>query len=314
LTDTNGVLITWIQRFSINDGPGIRTNVFIKGCPLHCPWCHNPECISQHTEIYWKPKLCQQCGLCLEVCPSEAIRAPVDPEEAINDPTYNKIIREKCDLCMKCVEACPYHALAQVGEPSTPEEVIKEAARDIPFYKNSGGGLTITGGEPFTQPRFVGELARLAKTLHIHTCVDTSGYVRWEVVKDLMEDIDMFLFDIKHMDTIRHSDTVGVPNDLSLENLSRLSAEGKEIRIRIPVIPDFNDDLENMARMAGFLKNLPTPVSGVDLLPFHNWCQEKYRWLDLPWRMDGKEGLLPEQLDPLKELLENEGITTTIGG
>jgi pyruvate formate lyase activating enzyme len=298
----------------VNDGPGIRTNVFIKGCPLHCPWCHNPETISSFREIYWKPALCTQCGKCFEVCPQGAIREPIPPDDAVENEEYHKIMVGKCNLCMKCVDSCPSKALEIVGADRTVDEIIAEVARDIPFYKNSGGGMTVSGGEPFTHPEFVGKLLRRAKELNIHNCVDTCGFFNWDAIKGLVDDVDIFLFDIKHMDSDAHRKTVGVPNELILENLGKLSAANKDIRIRIPVIPGFNDDMATISNIAKFLKNLSKPVTTIDLLPFHDMCRHKYRWLGRSWPMAHKEEMAPEQLKLFERFLTNEGFTVTIGG
>ncbi len=308
-------LITSIQRFSVNDGPGIRTNVFLKGCPLHCEWCHNPECISPHLQIYWKRMLCEQCGLCLSVCPQDAINPPIPVDEARSDEsTYHKIIREKCNNCMKCVEVCPYEALSVAGKYVTVAEVIDEVERDALFYANSGGGMTVSGGEPTVQPGFVRELLKQARGKGIHTCLDTSGHCSWDVLEDLMEYVDMFLYDLKHLDPAEHKRKTGVGNELILENLKKLSAAKKDIRIRIPLIPGYNDHPEYMKSVALFLKDLPYPVNGIDLLPFHNWCQDKYRWLGIKWSLEDLEATDPAEVEPLKDLLDAYGFNTTIGG
>ncbi|MFZ3209268.1 MAG: glycyl-radical enzyme activating protein [Geobacteraceae bacterium] len=314
MSELSDVLITFVQRFSVNDGPGIRTNVFIKGCPLHCPWCHNPETISSFREIYWKPTLCTQCGNCFEVCPQGAIRESISPDEALESEEYHKIMVGKCNLCMKCVESCPNKALEIVGVHRAVDDIIAEIARDIPFYKNSGGGMTVSGGEPFTHPEFVGELLRRAKELNIHNCVDTCGFFNWDAIKGLVDDVDIFLFDIKHIDSDAHRKTVGIPNELILANLGKLSATNKEIRIRIPVIPGFNNDMATISNIAKFLKNLSNPVTAIDLLPFHDMCRHKYRWLGRSWPMDHLGNMEPEQLKPFEQYLTNEGFTVTIGG
>jgi len=308
-------LISNVQRYSVNDGPGIRTNVFIMGCPLRCAWCHNPENIHASVDVYWKRTLCKQCGLCFSVCPKDAILPPVPVDEAMeDDSTYHKIDRAKCDKCMKCVEVCPYSALSKVGDTVSVKEVLDEVERDAPFYANSGGGMTVTGGEPTTQPEYLLELLEKGKERGLHICLDTSGYSSWDVLEKTMKYVDMYLYDLKHMDTEEHKRMTGVGNELVLENLRKLSEANQTIRIRVPVVPDFNDSLKNMREMAEFLVKLPNPVQGVDLLPFHNWCQDKYRWLDLDWSLRDLESMDPSELEDQKELIESYGLQCTIGG
>lgn len=307
-------LITHIQRYSVNDGPGIRTNVFMKGCPLHCAWCHNPECINLEVEIYWKRTLCQQCGLCFSACPEDAIYPPIPVEEALESDTYHKVDYNKCTKCMKCVEACPYEALSKVGNPLTIEQIIKEVERDAPFYRNSGGGMTVTGGEPTVHPEFVLGLLKEGKKRSLGTCLDTCGYCPWAILEEMLPYVDIVLYDLKHMDPKEHERMTGVSNEIILENLRRISLSGKDIYIRIPVIPEYNDSYEHIEEVIIFLKSLPNPVQRVDLLPFHNWCVEKYRWLKLKWELEDSESIMPEELEPLKEVLEDNGIKATVGG
>ncbi|MBE0480797.1 MAG: glycyl-radical enzyme activating protein [Dehalococcoidia bacterium] len=188
------VLVTNIQRFAVNDGPGFRTNVFLKGCPLRCTWCHNPETIAAYPELYWKKRLCVQCGACMEACPRDAINAPIPPEESQREEsTYFKIVRERCDLCMRCVEACRHDALEIVGKPMTVEEILDEVERDTPFYSNSGGGMTLSGGEPALHARFASDLLEQARKRGLHNCLDTCGHCSWEVLQRLLENTDIVL-------------------------------------------------------------------------------------------------------------------------
>lgn len=308
------VLVKDVQRYSINDGPGIRTVVFLKGCPLNCEWCHNPECKDAGVNIFWKKSYCVQCGRCLDACPRGAVNPPVPVEAARDDEGYHKIIREKCDLCMQCVQACIYEALIPDSRLWTLDQIMKEVESDRLFYANSGGGLTVSGGEPAMHPGFTAELLRTARERDLHTCMDTSGHCSWATLQGLMGYVDMFLYDLKHLDTVRHMEKTGVDNKVILENLKNLSRAGKEIRIRIPVIPGYNYSLQYAEDVVKFLNSLPNPVQSVDLLPFHNWCQDKYRWLGVDWPLMETESLDPIEVEPLKEVFTGAGFACTIGG
>jgi len=309
------VLVTDIQRFSVNDGPGFRTNVYLKGCPMRCAWCHNPEAIAPYPEIYWKRRLCVQCGKCLEVCPRNAIEPPIPPEAAQSDgSTYHKIIRSRCDRCMLCLEACLYEALQIVGKPMSVEEILEEVWRDKPFYDNSGGGMTLSGGEPAAHPEFTQSLLRQAKGMGLHTCLDTNGFCEWAVLEQMARYTDIVLFDLKHLDPEIHCRKTGVDNAPILKNLALLAKTGREIWVRIPVVPDFNDAIGFHTRAAEFLSALPGRIARVDLLPFHNWCQDKYGWLGLEWDLREVDSLDPVFLEIPAEIYRERGLAVTIGG
>ena len=307
-------LITNIQRYSINDGPGIRTTVFLKGCALSCAWCHNPECIHFFPEIYWKQSLCRQCGRCFDVCGKEAIQPPIALGQEEENDHYYKIDLSRCDHCMECVAACIYGALTQVGELKTVEEVLEEVERDLPFYLNSGGGMTLTGGEPTAFREFSRELLRGAKERGIHNCLDTSGFCDWEILDEMRPDVDIFLYDIKCLSGKLHILRTGVNNSPILANLKRLAEAGEEIIVRLPIIPGFNDSVEHVAEVADFLRQLGPAILQVDLLPFHNWCQDKYRWLGMEWEYRDTQSMSASDVDELLDVLEEKGLATTIGG
>ena len=312
---SEGVLITDIQHFMVNDGPGFRTGVFIKGCNMKCAWCHNPETQAPYHEIYWRALLCVQCGACLTACPENAINPPIPPEEARSEgSTYHKIIRERCTRCMKCIDACKYNALNIVGQEYSIDEVLEEVQKDEPFYVNSGGGMTISGGEPLTSPEFIQELLARAKAKGLHTCLDTSGLCPWEVLGPILKNVDIVLYDLKHINSAEHKRMTGVGNELILSNLKKISENGQAIWVRIPVIPDYNDQLDYHLQVVDFLKSLPKPVERVDLLPFHNWCQDKYRWLGKDWVYTGMEAIEPSFLNPILDIYRDAGIPATIGG
>lgn len=309
------VLITEIQRFAVNDGPGFRTLVFLKGCAMHCAWCHNPETIAPYPELYWKRRMCVQCGACLDACPQDAINPPIPPEESQKEgSSYHKIIRDRCNLCLDCVDACQFNALERVGKYLSVEEILDEVERDRPFYDNSGGGMTLSGGEPTVHVDFSCRLLKGAKEAGIHTCLDTNGFCEWKTLTQLIDHTDVVLFDLKHLDPILHKEKTGVSNEVILENLTLLTKTGKEIWVRMPILPGYNDSLEYHSQATEFLMNLPRKIDRIDLLPFHNWCQDKYGWLGIDWPLKEIEALEPSLLEIPASLYREKGFLTTVGG
>ncbi len=309
------VLITEIQRFAVNDGPGFRTNVFLKGCTMSCAWCHNPETIHPGAEIYWKRRMCVQCGACMDACPKDAINPPIPPEEAQREgSTYEKIMRERCDLCMECVNACSFGALEKVGKPMTVEEILAEVMSDKPFYDNSGGGMTLSGGEPARHPEFAARLLSEARKSGLHICLDTNGFCEWEILQSLADRADIVLYDLKHLDPDKHQQMTGVDNGPVLRNLERLASRGPSIWVRIPVVPGFNNDIEFHHKAAKYLSGIKGRIERVDLLPFHNWCQDKYGWLGVDWSLKDTEALEPYLLEPYIDLYSEKGLFATVGG
>ena len=301
-------LITNIQRFSVNDGPGIRTTVFFKGCMLRCPWCHNPECVNPKEEFYYHKEKCVRCGLCAKVCPEGAITPPGENGE------YPVRDRSKCTYCMKCVENCPANALTKVGQEDSKEEIMKEVLSDQVFYKKSGGGMTLSGGEVLMFPEFTKELLKEAKEYYIHTCIDTSGFAEWEALEDVLKYVDLVLLDIKHMDPKMHEKVTGVPNMVILNNARKIAEKGIKMRLRLPIIPGFNDSEENMYKVLKFAKELGNSVQGIDLLPFHNWAEKKYEQLDKDYRFKGMPSLTREEVQDLELIFKDQGFDTSIGG
>ena len=259
-------LVFNIQRFSVHDGPGIRTTVFLKGCNLGCFWCHNPESIDPRQEIQLFPEKCIGCGNCFEACPVHAHQM-VDGRHLLD--------RELCTRCGACVGGCYAEALVQAAEPRTVADVHDVVLRDHPYYEESGGGLTVSGGEPLLAPGFLSALLAMCRDSGVHTAVDSAVHVPWRVVEDVLPLVDLFLVDFKHIDSDVHRAGVGVPNERILENIARLAVEHPHLWIRVPVIPDFNDSPEVLGRMAEFLAHLG-PVERVDLLPFHRLAGAKY--------------------------------------
>ncbi len=272
-----------IQGFSVQDGPGIRTTVFLKGCPLRCPWCHSPESQEFPTELNWMSVRClgvEACGKCLEVCPKGAIKAGEPTTTAAGDPiVYPDVDKTVCDDCGACANVCKANALYMCGDDMTVDEVMHRLERDKPFFDESGGGMTISGGECLCQPEFTLELLRRCKAIGIHTAVDTTGFVRWEVIEKVMPFTDLFLYDLKCMDSALHKQVIGVPNELILENAEKIAAHGGKMQIRIPTIPMFNESKEHFERYAEFLEKIRPGVELVQLLPYHKLGVSKHQRL-----------------------------------
>ena len=265
-----------IQHYSIHDGPGIRTTVFLKGCPLNCHWCHNPESMDLKEQMIYRIQKCIGCGDCIVHCPEKAL--------SMGD---NGIIRneELCTLCGRCGEVCPTNAMEKVGKTASVEEIMAEIEKDQVFFEESGGGVTFSGGEPLLQPDLLIPLLDACKNKGIHTALDTSGYARWETLQAAAEKTDLFLYDLKHMDQEAHEKYTGVPNTLILENLIKLSRMHQNIWIRVPVIPGINDGEENVHRMGEFVKSLG--IKKLFLLPYHDIAAGKYALLGKPFLLKG---------------------------
>ncbi len=248
-----------IQRFSLHDGPGIRTTVFLKGCPLRCLWCHNPESKSKKAELTLYKNRCIGCLDCLSACPNGVHSVSPSGEHLLD--------RTRCLVCGACAAACT-GALEVCGTEMRPEEVLEEVLKDLPFYENSGGGLTVSGGEPLLQAEFTYALLSMAKSRGLHTAIETSGYAPWETVREIAAVTDLFLWDVKETDPARHKAYTGVDNAVILENLRRLDAQGAKIVLRCPVIPGCNDREEHFAAVGKLAETL-SAVEHVDIEPYH---------------------------------------------
>ncbi len=270
-----------IQGFSVQDGPGVRTTVFMKGCPLHCPWCHSPESQAFRKQLSWMSMRCkgtEACdSRCMKACPQNAIELGETRKDSLtgNDLQMIHVKRDLCDDCGKCTEVCYPEALYLCGEDYTVERLVSRLIREKPFFKG-GGGVTISGGECLCQPEFVLEVLKQLKAADINTAIDTTGFVKWEIIESILPYTDLFLYDLKHMDSEKHKAATGVPNELILENARKIAENGGKMQIRIPVIPMFNHDEENIRKTAEFCVSVRDAVTLVQLLPYHNMGVMKY--------------------------------------
>ena len=257
-----------IKRYSIHDGPGIRTTVFLKGCSLRCLWCHNPESADPGPELMHWPGRCSRCYACIEVCPKGAIAKDAAGAVVID--------RNACDLCGKCAEACLYDAMQMVGREMSVEDVLAEVEKDRVFYEQSGGGLTLSGGDPFVQSAFAEALLEGCRARGIRTAVDTAGFSKNGVLDRMASKTDLILYDLKCMDDARHKELTGVSNVPIIDNLKRLAAGRTEVWVRIPLVLGVNDDDDNIRRTIAFLSSLKT-IRRIGILPYHSGGLEKAR-------------------------------------
>lgn len=303
-TDLTTGMIFDIRRFSVHDGPGLRTTVFFKGCPLRCQWCHNPE--SQHRRqerIFW-PERCLQCQACVAACSQGAIRWDGERPQTDN---------EKCRLSGDCVKVCYAEARQIAGRRMSAAEVLSEIERDIAFYDDSGGGATFSGGEPLLQADFLVALLQACRDLGIHTALDTCGFAKWETLDRVRPLVDLFLYDIKLMDPRKHRKYTLVFNSRIQENLKRLASLGHHITIRVPVIPGINDDMENLHATGQFATSLPG-VTRLDLLPYHAAAMSKYERLHRTYRLPDLQTPSDERLGEIAQIFEGFGLQVKIGG
>lgn len=256
-----------IQRWSINDGEGIRSTVFLKGCPLRCRWCANPESWNSNPEVLYLRERCSRCGRCAIVCDAGAI--------TMGDGNINGFERARCCGCGKCCDVCSTGARKKVGSTVTVEDVLSVINRDAIFYRESGGGVTFSGGEPFAQPEFLRQLVAACSRLGIDTAVETCGYFNWDQVKDIFTHLDCVFVDIKHMDDGFHNKMTGVSNLRILENITLISQMHPKTIVRVPLIEDVNADEQNIRRMCEFLRQ-GTRVEGIEILPYHDFGETKY--------------------------------------
>ena len=299
LAQTEGWVLN-IERYTLHDGPGIRTTVFLKGCPLRCLWCSNPESQLSRPELVYFDDKCTACGHCLDVCPQDAII-----QETPGAPVT--ILYDRCDGCGECVDYCVYEALTLAGERMTAGEVVEIVARDLPFYQHSQGGLTISGGEPFNQPDFASAILRLAQEKGIRTAIQTSGQAPRSSVEKLLPYLDLVIFDIKHVDSQAHKALTSVPNEQILSNLSYINSTGTPIVLQIPLIPGLNDSVENLDQVAELVGSLES-VQGLSVLAYHTLGLTKYRCTGRAYALADLEKASAEYLEEKKAYFRAKGI------
>ncbi len=292
-----------IERFAIHDGPGIRTTVFLKGCPLRCTWCHSPESQLLQPEFMPRPERCVRCMGCNTVCPHHAVRPAAEG---------GPVAPEACDTCGACAEACPTGARELVGRTMSVDALMAEIERDRIFYDESDGGVTFSGGEPLMQPAFLREIVFACRTSGIHVAVDTCGHADTGALVDVARDTDLFLFDLKMMDEERHRAYTGASNVRILQNLERLAAIHDNILVRFPFIPGVNDDDENVREMGAFLASLK--LTRVDVLPYHRAGIAKYDRLQRPYQLPDTQPPSTDQVTHAVRLLESCGLIVRPGG
>lgn len=296
-------LIFDIKRFAVHDGPGIRTTIFLKGCPLSCWWCHNPEGLSDKPEVTYYDYKCMGCDKCIDICSQKALKK-ID----------NKLNRnfEICSVCGDCVEVCPTASQQIIGQKISSEKLMEEIKKDLLYFESSSGGVTFSGGEPLIQNVFLKETLKLCKNKGVHTALDTSGYSSTEVFNTILKYIDLFLFDLKIVDENQHKKYTGVSNKSIIKNLVTLQKKRKDVILRFTVINEITNTKENLKDIQNLISSLKG-INEIDLLPYHN-VNEKYNKLCKEYKLKDIKQPSEEDIIIIKELFENEGLNVRVGG
>jgi len=298
-------LVANIEPFAVFDGPGIRTVVFMKGCPLKCIWCSSPHTQNGVMEVLNDTDKCRKCGACIEVCPKKVVQT--SEEDVI------RIDRKLCDGCGLCAENCAYQALEMSGKRYTVEGLFHEIERDIPFYRRSNGGVTVGGGEPAMQPDFVTAFLKRCQEQHIHTAMESCALAPQETWTSIIDHLDLLYVDIKQMHEDVHKKITGASNRLILANV-QIAAERVPLILRIPVIPGLNDDQDNLVRTAKFAVTLGRNLVRIELLPFHHLGEDLYRKLGRDYPLSDVHAPAEERMSDLKKFMETFGLNVQIGG
>jgi pyruvate formate lyase activating enzyme len=298
-------LITDVKPFAVHNGPGLRTVIYMKGCPLRCSWCASPQMQSRRPEILYEPDRCLNCDNCIQVCPQKAL-SPDEKGKIIID-------RQNCNGCGLCVESCRPGALEISGRYYNLSDLMNEVEKDIPLYNQSKGGVTISGGEPFEQAGFVADFLRQCRNRSIHTALETCGFTPWTTLASFLEVLDLIYFDLKHMDPKRHQEITGVSNQKILENIQK-AALLHSIIIRLPLIPGMNDTANNLAEVVRFAKGLGNRLLRLELIPFHKHGKELYRQLDRVYHYCPVAHSNQKIMEKWKNSLVSHGLIAQIGG
>ena len=296
--ESTGIVFN-IQNYSIHDGPGIRTVIFLKGCPLRCLWCCNPESMSGRPELGFRQTLCDGCGQCIVACLRKALLLA-------NGTNALEIDRAACDGCGACVQACSRKALSVYGQRMSVREVVDEVLKDAPFYRRSGGGVTVSGGEPLRQPKFLLGILKACRQAGLHTAIETSGYCTSRIFSRVLAEVDLVLFDLKVMDAEEHLTLTGKKNSLILNNARLLGKSGCAVQPRMPLVPGMNDSSQNMSMLASFLHSIGVP--SIELMPYHQFGRGKYVALGRPYKMGDMPNANPEDVERVCQSLQEQGI------
>jgi pyruvate formate lyase activating enzyme len=306
-------LIFAIDQTAIHDGPGVRLMIYLKGCPLYCLWCHSPESIDPQPQVVWYETRCVRCGKCVEVCP-EGLRSPDTSGTSVPLVKHSPHRRDAdattvgpCRLCGACVEACEHNALEVKGCLTTAGRLVGEAVRLKPFFRRSGGGVTLSGGEPMLQPEFAYAIAALCREAGIHVALETAGHVHWARLRPMTRVVDLFLYDLKHADSAKHRAYTGVSNRPILDNLRRVVEAGCDVVLRVPLIPGYNDSPDDLLAIARAAR--ARGVTQLTLLPFNPAAPGKWAWLRKPYPLQGAQRQTPEEVALLERVVQDEGLT-----